>query len=98
MLVDPATLPDQPQWQADPLNLFVVVEAGVALLARLQETVAAGGEGAGVGALVVVVLVAVVAQLAAELAAASEPVLELTLAEPAQPARATPRALGSDII
>ena len=27
----------------------------------------------------------------AELAAASEPVLELTLAEPAQPARATPR-------
>ena len=28
VLVDPATLPDRPQWQADPLNLFVVVEAG----------------------------------------------------------------------
>jgi mono/diheme cytochrome c family protein len=28
VLADPASLPDRPQWQADPLNLFVVVEAG----------------------------------------------------------------------
>ncbi|MFO1046667.1 MAG: cytochrome D1 domain-containing protein [Geminicoccaceae bacterium] len=28
VLVPPETLPDRPQWQADPLNLFVVVEAG----------------------------------------------------------------------
>ena len=28
VLVPPEKLPDRPQWQADPLNLFVVVEAG----------------------------------------------------------------------
>jgi hypothetical protein len=28
VLAAPDTLPDRPQWQADPLNLFVVVEAG----------------------------------------------------------------------
>jgi hypothetical protein len=28
ILVGPEALPDRPQWQADPLNLFVVVEAG----------------------------------------------------------------------
>ena len=28
VLVDPASLPDRPQWKADPLDLFVVVEAG----------------------------------------------------------------------
>lgn len=28
VLVAPETLPERPQWQADPLNLFVVVEAG----------------------------------------------------------------------
>lgn len=28
VLVAPDTLPDRPQWSADPLNLFVVVEAG----------------------------------------------------------------------
>jgi cytochrome c553 len=28
ILVDPEALPGRPQWQADPLNLFVVVEAG----------------------------------------------------------------------
>ncbi|MGD9508239.1 MAG: cytochrome D1 domain-containing protein [Geminicoccaceae bacterium] len=28
ILVEPGSLPDRPQWHADPLNLFVVVEAG----------------------------------------------------------------------
>ena len=28
ILIPPETLPDRPQWQADPLDLFVVVEAG----------------------------------------------------------------------
>ena len=28
VMVDPEELPDRPRWQADPLNLFVVVEAG----------------------------------------------------------------------
>ena len=28
LLIDPATLPDTPQHDADPMNLFVVVEAG----------------------------------------------------------------------
>jgi len=28
VLIPPEALPDRPQWQADPLNLFVVVEAG----------------------------------------------------------------------